>query len=94
MTFIASQFLEAIPPEPEPSVVEWARRNVRLIGSARSEAYDPDVTPWTKAVIEAADDGLSRVITFVKPVQSGGSAAGEEKLASGLHRYTPCLSDA
>lgn len=84
MTFIASQFLEAIPPEPEPSVVEWARRHVRLIGSARSETYDPDVTPWTKAVIEASDDGQSRVVTFVKPVQSGGSAAGEIALCRWL----------
>lgn len=77
--FVARTFLQSLPPELVKSVCEWARKNVRLIGSARSEAYDPDITPWTKAPIECANDGTRR-LTFIKPVQSGGSAAGEVAL--------------
>ena len=67
----------AVPNPPEKSIVEWARKNVRLIGSARSESFDPQITPWIKEPLERINDGVTRKITFVKPVQSGGSAAGE-----------------
>jgi hypothetical protein len=36
-----------------------------------------DITPWTIPILEWADDGFTRKCTFVKPVQSGGSVAGE-----------------
>lgn len=75
--WLADCFRSGIPPKPERSVVEWARANVRLIGSARSEAYDPDISPWTRDVIETAGDGVTQRATFVKPVQSGGSTVGE-----------------
>lgn len=75
--WLADCFRSGIPPAPVTSVCEWARENVRLVGSARSEGFDPEITPWTRDVIETAGDGLTRVATFVKPVQSGGSVAGE-----------------
>lgn len=65
-----------VPAKPIGSVVEWARRHVRLVGSARSEAYDPDITPWNKEPLECADNG-TRKMTFIKPIQGGGSVAGE-----------------
>ncbi len=68
---------QRVLPQSRPaSIVEWARANVRLIGSVLSEAYDPDITPWTKAPIEATDDGYTRRGTFVKPIQCGGSEVG------------------
>lgn len=74
--WVFQQWLNAIPPDKSRSVVEWAKHNVKLIGSARSESYDPDITPWTKEPLECAADGTRRC-TFVKPVQCGGSACGE-----------------
>src|SRR2546427_10520288 len=77
--WIYQAWLEALPPEPVKSVCEWARRNVKLIGSARSESFDPEITPWTREPIERAGDGTKKD-TFVGPVQSGKSAAGEVAL--------------
>lgn len=74
--WLALAFAAAIPNPPEPSVVEWGRASVRLVGSARSEAFDPDITPWTREPIECAGNGC-RKMTFVKPVQCGGSTVGE-----------------
>jgi hypothetical protein len=70
-----SAWLNAVPPLPVKSVCEWARRHVKLVGSARSEAYDPDITPWTKEPIESIREGV-RKATFVKPIQCGGSVVG------------------
>lgn len=74
--WLAEQFLKAIPPERIKSVCEWARRHVRLIGSARSEQFEPEISPWTKEPIECAGNGC-RKMTLIKPVQSGGSVVGE-----------------
>lgn len=65
-----------IPPEPVGSVVKWCEQNVKLIGSARSENYKSAISPWTIEPLECADNG-TRKMTFVKPVQTGGSAVGE-----------------
>lgn len=59
------------------SLVAWAEEFVRLPGSARSERFDSSITPWTREPIEHVNDGVTRMETFVKPVQSGGSVAGE-----------------
>lgn len=75
--WLADCFRSGIPPAPVTSVCDWARENVQLVGSARSAAYDPDITPWTRDVIETAADGVTQICTFVKPVQAGGSVAGE-----------------
>lgn len=66
-----------VPSPPEQLVSEWGRKFVRLPGSARSEAFDPDITPWTRLPLDLQNDGVTRRITFVKPVQCGGSVVGE-----------------
>ena len=62
------------------TVSEWARLNVRLPGSAMSAAFNPDLSPWTREPIDRIDDGATRKITLVKPVQTGGSVVGEVAL--------------
>lgn len=77
MNWLSQRFAAAIPSAPARSVVDWAKAHVKLPGSARSQRYDPGITPWTIKPIECAGDGVTRLVTFVKPVQSGGSVAGE-----------------
>src|SRR4030095_1804167 len=79
LAWLGQVWLDAIPKAASESVVAWARENVRLPGSARSERVDPDATPWTRAPLEALRE-RQRVITFVKPVQAGGSVVGEVAL--------------
>lgn len=74
---IPAFFASAIPQAPASSVVEWAEKNVRLPGSARSERFQSSISPWTREPMERAGDGVTRICTFVKPVQAGGSVAGE-----------------
>jgi hypothetical protein len=76
LAFIARQFRDGIPANPPTSVVEWAERSVKLIGSARSESYRSDITPWTKEPMECANNG-TRKVTFIKPIQGGGTSVGE-----------------
>jgi len=65
-------------PEPAPQdVVGWAEHNIRLPGSAKSERFDCSITPWLREPLERLGDDETRTITFVKPVQSGGSTLGE-----------------
>src|SRR5436190_13620538 len=74
--WILGQMLEAVPRPAPKSIVKWAEREVKLVGSARSESYRASITPWTIDPIECGNNGTRRM-TFVKPVQSGGSAVGE-----------------
>lgn len=73
---LAEAGLEAIPPRP-PDPIDFAHEHVRLPGSARSERFDISITPWLKEPLQRIADGITRVITFVKPVQCGGSVLGE-----------------
>lgn len=66
----------ALPRARPKSIVAWARENVHLVGSVLSDSFNPDITPWTRAPIEATDDNITRRGTFVKPVQCGGSEVG------------------
>jgi hypothetical protein len=61
-------------------IITWAAEHVRLPGSARSERFDPDITPWLREPLAALLDGATRIVTFIKPVQSGGSTLGEVAL--------------
>lgn len=70
---------DTIPGERIKSVVEWGRQHVKLIGSARSESFNPEITPWIKEPLERTADGTPSM-TFVKPVQTGGSVVGEVAL--------------
>lgn len=67
--------------------VEWCAEHVRMPGTAFSKSetgeddrFNPAMTPWVVAPLNYATSGLVRRLTFVKPVQSGGSAAGEAAL--------------
>lgn len=66
------------PQERTGSGCEWGRQFLRLPGSSLSQNYDPDLTPWSREPAEAAIvDSTVRIVTFVKPIQSGGSTIGE-----------------
>ncbi len=76
--WIFARMLEAIPKAAPTQVVPWAEEHVKLIGSARSESYRADITPWTIEPIEMGSGGNgTRKTTFIKPIQSGGTSAGE-----------------
>lgn len=70
-------FLNSIPKREKNDPVVWGQLNVRLIGSARTEEYDPMVSPWNVEPLRRSMDGVTRVLTYVKPVQAGGSTVGE-----------------
>ena len=78
---------EAIPPKPVASIVEWCRLHLKLPGSARSESYNPDISPWGKTPLDAPIYGLRRG-TFIKPVQAGGSVVGEGLIAYALSTWS------
>lgn len=69
----------AIPGKPPP-IIEWAEKNVKLPGSPRSDRFDVSVTPWLREPLEMLFNGLTRIVDLIKPVQSGGSVAGEVAL--------------
>lgn len=79
---------QGVPPPPEKSVVKWAEEHVRLKGSARSERFQCDITPWLRVPIECLDDGYTRSVTYVKPIQSGGSVVGEIALCRWISCWT------
>lgn len=62
-------------------IVAWAEEHMRLPGSARSERFRRDITPWILDPMRAAACGEHREVTFVKPIQCGGSTVGEVLLA-------------
>lgn len=67
----------AVIPQPEPDVIEWCRENSVDKKSGKSEGYDPDATPWTIEPLRSALAVDVRSSTLVKPIQTGGSRAGE-----------------
>lgn len=67
-----------VNPKPRPpDIVQWAEDSVRLPGSALSERFDCSITPWLREPLERIGDVETRIITLVKPIQSGGSCVGE-----------------
>jgi hypothetical protein len=68
-------------------VTQWAEEHVHLIGSARSETYRADITPWTREPLERCADGTRRT-TFIKPIQSGGTSVGEIAIAHWLSHWS------
>ena len=72
----AESVLKAIP-KAQPNVVTWAEEHVRFPGSARSQRFKISVTPWLREPLERATDLRTRIVTMMKPVQSGGSVLGE-----------------
>ena len=84
---VAGCIAAALPTPKERSVAKWAADNVKVFG-ARGESYDPTRTPWCIAPLECVDDGLTRTVTFVKPVQAGGSVIGEIALCRWIACHT------
>jgi hypothetical protein len=73
-------FLSAVPPPQVVDVVAWAEQHVNLPGSTRSSRFSSSITPWTRYPLELLDNGVTRRLVFVKPIQSGGSVVGEVAL--------------
>jgi len=67
----------SVPPKAIRGGVAWCERFVRLPGSARGEQWRSEHTPWTRQPLEDAVGGNCKIVTFVAPIQSGKSAAGE-----------------
>lgn len=64
-------------PRPRPDVIEWAESEVVLPASVRSQRFDCSITPWLREPFRVAMDPAVKVITLVKPIQTGGSTFGE-----------------
>lgn len=79
-SWLVERMIGQIPKPPERRISEWGRRWVKLPGSARSESFDPDLTPHIIQPLDCLNDGITRRMTFVKPVQVGGSVLGEVAL--------------
>lgn len=73
---IANFFLSCIPTA-KPPIVDWCEQNVIFPSSARSSRFNISITPWNREPMERWADLVTRSITYMKPIQSGGSAAGE-----------------
>lgn len=73
---ILSTVRQAIPKAP-PAIIEWGHANVQLPTSALSKHFNIEVTPWIREPLERAVDLQTRIVTLMKPVQTGGSALGE-----------------
>lgn len=64
-----------IPEAPPADIIAWAESNVKVNGGKTS--FDASRTPQIVEPIRAMADADTRVGTLVKPVQVGGSTAGE-----------------
>jgi len=74
--WLISQIRKSIPPQLPP-IIQWAEEEVKVFG-VKGERFISANTPWTRYPIELCDQiGSVNSITFVKPVQSGGSVVGE-----------------
>lgn len=69
-------FQRAIPPD-KPDAADWCPEHVRLPGSARTERFDLSVTPWALEPLSQVNSETTRIVTHIKPIQSGGSTIGE-----------------
>lgn len=74
--WLVSQIRNCVPPQLPP-IIPWAEECVKVFG-VKGERFVSANTPWTRYPIELCDQiGSVNSITFVKPVQSGGSVVGE-----------------
>jgi len=67
-------FATAYPDAKPSDIIEWAR-GLKVNGGKTT--FDPDFTPQIVEPIRAMTDADTRIGTFIKPVQVGGSTAGE-----------------
>src|SRR6202789_24616 len=66
-------FQNAVPKSKPTDIISWAAANVKVDG----HSFDPDLTPQIIEPIRAMADADTRIGTLIKPVQIGGSTAGE-----------------
>jgi len=70
-------FSTAIPPACPADIITWAEANIKVDG----HSFDASRTPQLVEPIRAMADAGTRIGTLIKPVQVGGSTAGEVVLA-------------
>lgn len=63
-------------PRPLLPVIEWADTFYRVM-SKDAEFFDSTRSPWLIEPLQMADDPLISNITYVKPIQIGGTSLGE-----------------
>lgn len=64
-------------PRDTPLITTWAPDNVYLPGSVIASRFNLAATPWLEEPLLRATDRTTRQVTFMKPVQTGGSVLGE-----------------
>lgn len=72
-----SKALSALRMPEKLNLWQWAERHFVPVGSARSAEFRIGITPWLREPAEWVDDGITKKLTLVLPVQSGKSALGE-----------------
>jgi hypothetical protein len=70
-----SRCLDLVPRELE-DVITWADTHYRVINND-SEFFKSADSPWLIEPLQMADDPLIASLTFVKPIQTGGTSLGE-----------------
>lgn len=70
-------FWSCFPRVTKENAWQWCEKHLRLIGSARSEKFSIETTPWLKEPFERLNDGITKCEVVVGPAQSGKSALGE-----------------
>ena len=81
----ASVWRDAVPDTNPPDIIEYTEKHLRLPGSARSEQFSLNITPWVREPLSMITKRVERggkiialkKLTFIKPVQSGGSTLGK-----------------
>lgn len=69
-------FAGSIPQDKPNDIIAWAESDVRLV-SVRSERFRSTIAPWLIQPLIYCADNTTRIVSFCKPVQSGGSVIGE-----------------
>lgn len=83
---MAEGWFSAWAPLDRRPASQWAAEYVVMPGGAFGDRFDPKRTPWNVYPVDLAGGFLVRTFTHVKPVQSGGSLAGECALCAWIGR--------
>lgn len=84
-TWAADAWRRSIPDLRAPDILDHCEKKLRLPGSARSEQFSVMHTSWireplsmlTKRIEDGGKIIALKTLTFIKPVQSGGSTLGK-----------------
>lgn len=74
---VAALFKQRLPVKHAGTASQWCELHVVNPGSARKARFDLSVAPLLREPIDRWGDQVTRRVTLVKPIQAGGSAAGE-----------------